>query len=96
MGERFEIEQRWPELFEPLTEKERRAVVNAFAVNWHEGWFPNRSDVENLTRYVSGAITKDEYDQRALERAEQLSKYPGDYTAKMRAWVAEEESTEQR
>lgn len=91
VSERFEIEQRWPELFEPLSDVERRAVVNTFASNWHEGWVPNRADVENLTLYVRGAITKDEYDQRADEHAERLQTYPGaDYTEKMRAWVAEE------
>lgn len=91
MSDRFEIEQRWPELFEPLSDADRRAVVNTFASNWHEGWVPNRADVENLTLYVRGAITKDEYDERAREHAERLQTYPGaDYTEKMRAWVAEE------
>lgn len=88
MSERFEIEQRWPELFEPLTDEERSAVVNAFASSWHEGWFPNRADVENLTDYARGVITRDEYDERVRTQAEQLRKYPGDYTEKMRALVA--------
>ncbi len=91
MSERFEIEERWPELFELLSDEERRAVVNSFASSWHEGWFPNRTDVENLTLYARGAILKDEYDRRVHERAEQLRKYPGDYSERMRAMVADEE-----
>ena len=67
----FNIEQRWPELFEPLTDEERSAVVNTLASVWHEGWEPNRDHVENLTRYASGAITREEYDRREDERSRQ-------------------------
>ena len=90
MAERFEIEGRWPDLFEPLTDQQRWAVVQTFASAWHEGWFPNRTDVENLTQLTSGAITKDEYDRRARENAGKL-RGRGDYTEAMRALVAEGE-----
>lgn len=96
MSERFEIEQRWPELFEPLSEDDRRAIVNSFASNWHEGWFPNRADVENLSLYVQGVIDEDAYHRRVREQAEQLRAYPGDYTEKMRARVADHEAEHDR
>jgi hypothetical protein len=66
----FEIEARWPELFEQLTEAQRRAVVQSFANAYHEGWEANREDVENLTDLVRGAITEAEYDRRVSEAAE--------------------------
>ena len=46
---KFDIEDRWPELFVQLDETQRRAVVQSLASAWHEGWTPNREDVENLT-----------------------------------------------
>lgn len=65
MTERLDIEDRWPELFEQLDEVQRRAVVQSFAAAWHEGWIPNREDVENLTDKARGAIDADEYRRRA-------------------------------
>ncbi|GAA3853034.1 hypothetical protein [Brevibacterium ammoniilyticum] len=65
MSERFDIEERWPELFEPLTAVQRESVVQAFADAWHEGWVPNREDVENLTDRARGAIDREEYLRRA-------------------------------
>ena len=64
MAAEFDIEARWPELFALLHEDDRRAVVNTLASSWHEGWVPNREDVENLTDYARGAIDKAEYDRR--------------------------------
>lgn len=72
MPAEFNIQARWPELFAPLTERQRRIVVNAFASSWHEGWVPNRPDVENLTDLVRGAIDEAEYDRRADALAEAL------------------------
>lgn len=46
MNERFDIVERWPELFSPLTQAQRDAVVRALAGGWHEGWNPNREDVQ--------------------------------------------------
>lgn len=70
MAAEFDIEGRWPELFVALDEAGRRAVVNAFASSWHEGWVPNREDVANLTDFVRGAIDEVEHDRRAAEVAE--------------------------
>lgn len=70
MAEKFDIEERWPELFDKLDERQRHAVVNTFASSWHEGWVPNREDVENLTDFTRGAIDGDEYMRRVRGAAE--------------------------
>jgi O-succinylbenzoate synthase len=74
MAEKFDIEQRWPELFAQLDGTQRRAVVQSLASAWHEGWEPNREDVENLTDEARGAIDWDEYLRRADQAAERRRK----------------------
>ncbi|MCJ1712512.1 hypothetical protein MT344_15125 [Clavibacter michiganensis subsp. phaseoli] len=74
MAEKFDIEQRWPELFAQLDVTQRRAVVQSLASAWHEGWEPNREDVENLTDEARGAIDWDEYLRRADQAAERRRK----------------------
>lgn len=61
----MKVEQRYPELFAQLGDKQRRAVVQSLAAGWHEGFNPTREDVENITDYARGAIDADEYDRRA-------------------------------
>ena len=63
-SERFDIQERWPELFVELDDVQRRAVVQSLAAAWHEGWTPNREDVENLTDEARGAISAEEYMRR--------------------------------
>jgi len=70
MSERFDIEQRWPELFTGLDANNRRAVVQSLASSWHEGWVPNREDVENLTDNARGTIDGAEYLRRVDAAAE--------------------------
>lgn len=70
MAAEFDIEGRWPELFEQLDAVQRRAVVQSLAAAWHEGWEPNREDVENLTDRARGAIDRKEYSRRVREAAE--------------------------
>lgn len=74
MAEKLDIEQRWPELFAQLDETQRRSVVQSFASAWHEGWEPNREDVENLTDETRGAIDRDEYLRRVDTAAERRRK----------------------
>lgn len=69
----FDIEERWPELFVQLDETQRRAVVQSLASAWHEGWIPNREDVENLTDKARGAIDAAEYRRRAHAAARRRS-----------------------
>lgn len=63
--ERFDIEERWPELFAQLDDAQRDSVRQSLAIGWHEGFEPTREDVENLTDYARGAIDFDEYMRRA-------------------------------
>ncbi|TCC11852.1 antitoxin VbhA family protein [Kribbella soli] len=65
MADELDIEKRWPELFVPLDDVQRRAVLQSFANAWHEGWEPNREDVENLADRARGVIDQDEYLRRA-------------------------------
>ncbi|WP_350279870.1 hypothetical protein [Kribbella sp. HUAS MG21] len=65
MPEELDVEQRWPELFAALDDAQRRAVLQSLANAWHEGWEPNREDVENLTARARGLIDQDEYLRRA-------------------------------
>lgn len=69
MAEKFDIEERWPELFAQLDATQRNAVRQSLAAAWHEGWVPNREDVENLTDEARGAIDEAEYLRRAHEAA---------------------------
>lgn len=72
MSEQFAVVETWPELFEGLTDEQHRAVVNALASGWHEGWTPNREDVGDLSDYVRGTITMEEYQARSLAKVQRL------------------------
>lgn len=74
MTRKFDIEDRWPELFVDLDEDQRRAVVQSLASDWHEGWEPDRGDVEHLTDRARGAIDRDEYMRRVRQTAERRRK----------------------
>jgi len=68
------LEARWPELFAPLSDEQRRSIVSTLASSWHEGWVPNRADVEDLIAWERRLIDDAEYDRRteaaaALDRA---------------------------
>lgn len=52
----LDVEQRWPELFDGLTAKQREAVLQPLANAWHEGWQPNRDDVALLVASARGEI----------------------------------------
>lgn len=67
-GRTLDVVALWPELFEGFDERERNAIRQAFAANWHEGWEPNRADVEDLTEQARGRLTDDEYLQRGRDR----------------------------
>lgn len=66
MGKQLDLQAMWPELFAGLTDEQRSAVERPLVANWHEGWKPNREDVENLADYVRGAIDFDEYTRRGM------------------------------
>jgi Antitoxin VbhA len=66
------VEARWPELFAPLSDEQRRSVVSTLASSWHEGWVPNRDDVADLAALVAGRIGMDEYQRRGIVLAEHV------------------------
>lgn len=51
-----DIEKRWPELFEGLNDRQRSAVFRPLVAGWHEGNFPSRKVVKNLTDLARGDI----------------------------------------
>lgn len=51
MPEKFEVEQRWPELF----------AQQSRAAAWHEGRTPSREDIEPLTAAARGVIDEVAY-----------------------------------
>jgi hypothetical protein blinB_20147 len=59
----------WPDLFEPLSPAEREELIEGLAVNWHEGWVPNRADVEDYLALTAGTTTLDELVQRYRDQA---------------------------
>lgn len=69
MSDHFDLPVRHPELFEPLTEEQRRNVVQPLASSWLEGDNPTREDVALLIDYELGRITAEEYDRKALTKA---------------------------
>lgn len=73
MAEKFDVEDRWPELFAQLGGGQRNAVRQALVAGWHEGFEPTREDVENLTDYARGAIDRSEYRRRAHAAARRVS-----------------------
>ena len=68
--QRFNIIERWPELFENLDARGRRVVVQVLAVQWHAGWIPNRDDVADLMACQLGEIDNEEHLRRNAARAE--------------------------
>lgn len=69
MAERWDVEERWPELFAQLDPTQRRSVVQSLAASWHEGWEPNREDVTDLVDVARGTITFEEYERRSVAKA---------------------------
>ncbi len=71
--EHVKFEDRWPELFDPLTTDQRRNVLHALASSWHEGWVPSREDVADLTELATGAIDRAEYRRRSRVKAQRAA-----------------------
>lgn len=69
MSDYFDLPVRYPELFEPLTEEQRRNIMQPLASSWLEGDNPTREDVTLLIDYELGRITAEEYDRQALAKA---------------------------
>ena len=76
MGRKLDLEGMWPELFEGMSYTQRRAVIDACAANWHEGWEPNYDDVKDLADYARGVITAEEYTIRTQTRIYRRHRVP--------------------
>ena len=59
----------WPDLFEPLSRAEREELINGLAISWHEGWVPNRADVEDHLAVGRGELTALQAALRSADRA---------------------------
>lgn len=71
--EKFDVEDRWPELFAQLDATQRNAVRQSLAAGWHEGFEPTRDDVENVTDLARGAIDFREYRRRGHAAARRVA-----------------------
>ncbi len=71
MATEFRIVERWPDLFEDVSASDTEDIVQAFASAFHEGWVPNRPDVEDLVAFHTRRIDFDEYEQRSAAIVEQ-------------------------
>lgn len=71
--EKFDVEERWPELFAQIDAGQRRSVVQSLADIWHEGWVPNREDVADLIDEAQGRISGEEYERRSLAKARRIA-----------------------
>ncbi len=61
--------QRWPELFAPLDDDQKRGVSQALANGRLEGWQPTRDEVADLIARERGLLSFEQYKQRVLDRA---------------------------
>lgn len=74
MSERLlKLGEWWPGLFAGLSEDQRRGVVQSWAIQWHEGWEPNREDVGDLIAVELGEIDGEECRRRRLAKAKRRS-----------------------
>ena len=61
----LDLEAKWPEIFEGMTPRQVRTVVQTVASSWHEGREPEREHTARLAARVRGDLSKAEY--RRLE-----------------------------
>ena len=45
---RLNVIELWPELFVEVSDVDAQAIQDACVASWHEGWEPNRADVEDM------------------------------------------------
>lgn len=62
------LDERWHDLLDHLPAADRYSVIQTVAAGWHEGWTPDREDVQCLVEFHCGEIDFDEYRNRALAK----------------------------
>lgn len=74
MGEYFDLHLRYPDLFEGLTEEQRRRVIDVLVSSWLSGYEHSREEVARFIDLVVGRISGEEYRKQILEHALALNK----------------------
>lgn len=69
MGEYFDLPDRYPDLFEGLTEEQRRNVIDPLVSSWLDGYEHSREEIARLIDLELGRISWEEYRKQVLERA---------------------------
>lgn len=57
----LDLEAKWPEIFEEMTPRQVRTVLQIVASSWHEGREPDREHTARLAARVRGDMSKAEY-----------------------------------
>lgn len=66
MSEEFDVEKRWPDLFDKLGADQRRSVAQALEKARGEGRRVTRDEVADLIEETRGTIGADEYTRRDM------------------------------
>ena len=74
MGEYFDLPDRYPDLFEGLTEEQRRNVIDPLVSSWLDGYEHSREEIARLIDLELGRISWEEYRKQILEHALALNK----------------------
>ena len=54
------ISDRYADLLEPLSQRQRRAITSQLTIGFYEGWRPSRAEIAELVAAELGIITVDE------------------------------------
>lgn len=74
MGEYFDIDLRYPDLFEGLTKEQHQRVIQTLVSSWLSGYEHSREEVARFIDLVVGRISGEEYRKQILEHALALNK----------------------
>ncbi|AXE40050.1 hypothetical protein [Acidipropionibacterium virtanenii] len=66
MPEEFDVERRWPDLFDKLGGQQRRSVAQALEEARAEGREVTRQEVADLIEETRGTIGADEYTRKDM------------------------------
>lgn len=62
--------ERFPDLFDGLTDEQRRGITQTLANGHLEGWEPTREEISDLIDVDLGRISDEEYITRVRRRAD--------------------------
>jgi len=64
----LDLVEMFPDLFEGLDPEFTETLTNIWAMQWHEGWTPDREDLADFIAVHNGVMTREEASLRAGER----------------------------